>query len=72
MNAAIEGMTNTVSEEDKEKENGGKKESNSEADDDAMHLDKPAMQSTLCTRLAYMLLVECHARAFEIFCWSCI
>ena len=53
--AAIECMTNTVSEEDKE-ENGGKKESNSEADDDAMHLDKPAMHSTLCTRLAIVEL----------------
>ncbi|KAM3383575.1 hypothetical protein ACQJBY_008336 [Aegilops geniculata] len=56
MKAAIEGMTNTVSEDDKEKEKGGKKESNSEADDDAMHLDKPAIQSTLCTRLAIVEL----------------
>uniref|UniRef100_A0A452ZTF8 Nucleolar protein 56 n=1 Tax=Aegilops tauschii subsp. strangulata TaxID=200361 RepID=A0A452ZTF8_AEGTS len=50
MKAAIEeGMTNTVSEEDKEKENGDttakkskKKKSKSEADGDAMDLDKPA------------------------------
>ncbi|XP_020157816.1 uncharacterized protein [Aegilops tauschii subsp. strangulata] len=56
MNPAIEGMTNRVSEEDKEKENGWKKESNSKADDDAMHLDKPAMHSTLCTRLAIVEL----------------
>ncbi|KAF6991669.1 hypothetical protein CFC21_008731 [Triticum aestivum] len=50
MKAAIEeGMTNAVSEEDKEKENGDttakkskKKKSKSEADGDAMDLDKPA------------------------------
>ncbi|XBI99306.1 hypothetical protein VPH35_019405 [Triticum aestivum] len=51
MKAAIEGMTNTVSEEDKEKEKENsdmsakkskKKKSKSEADGDAMDLDKSA------------------------------
>ncbi|KAE8794872.1 nucleolar protein 56-like [Hordeum vulgare] len=50
MKAAIDGMTSTVSEEDKEKDNGvhvsakksKKKKSKSEADGDAMDLDKPA------------------------------
>ncbi|KAI5008606.1 hypothetical protein ZWY2020_009654 [Hordeum vulgare] len=52
MKAAVERMTNTVSEDDKE-ENVGifakKKKSETETDDDTMDLDKPAMHSTLCT-----------------------